>query len=191
MSFVDAEYVFFLPALLVLYWILPRQRVVQNGVLLIAGWTFYAAWNWRLLPLLVFGALLDYGIGRWLDAEAARATPRPGVRRGALALSIGWNLGALAYFKYVGFFAFSFNELMLAIGFGGASLPVLHVILPLGISFYTLQRVGYIVDVYYGRQTASRSLLDFLVYADSSRNSPPVPSRGVVSCCRSSRSRAR
>src|SRR4051794_32326455 len=141
MSFVDIEYVYFLPALLLLYWIVPRQRVAQNLVLLLAGWAFYAAWNWRLLPLLLGGALLDFWLGRQLDASQAGKSERRLGRNLALAISLCWNLGALAYFKYVGFFAFSFNQLMGAAGLS-TSLPVLHVILPLGISFYTLQRIG-------------------------------------------------
>ena len=164
MSFVDVEYAFFLPAILLLYWIVPRQRFAQNLVLLFAGWVFYAAWNWRLLPLLLGGALLDYWIGRQLDADPARQAERQRSRALLLAISLCFNLGALAYFKYVGFFAYSFNELMGAVGLS-MSVPVLHTILPLGISFYTLQRVGYIIDVYYGRQAPSRSLLDFLVFA--------------------------
>jgi alginate O-acetyltransferase complex protein AlgI len=163
MSFVDVEYVFFLPLLLVLYWVVPRQRVAQNLVLLIAGWVFYAAWNWRLLPLLLGGALLDFWLGRQLDADPARQPARRLSRGLTLTISLCWNLGALAYFKYVGFFAQSFNELMGAFGLA-TSLPVLHIVLPLGISFYTLQRIGYIVDVYYGQQAPSRSLLDFLVF---------------------------
>src|SRR4051794_36318497 len=114
MSFVDIEFAFFLPLLFLGYWLLPRQRVAQNLLLLLASWVFYASWNWRLLPLLVGGGLLDYFIGRHLDVPAqAPATNLKG-RAGALALSLSWNLGALAYFKYVGFFADSFNQLMSA-----------------------------------------------------------------------------
>lgn len=164
MSFVDVEFAYFLPAILLLYWIVPRQRITQNVVLLLAGWLFYAAWNWRLLPLLLGGALLDYWIGRQLDTDPSRESARKLPRKLALGISLTWNLGALAYFKYVGFFAYSFNELMGLFGLE-MSVPVLRVILPLGISFYTLQRVGYIIDVYYGRQAPSRSLLDFLVFA--------------------------
>jgi alginate O-acetyltransferase complex protein AlgI len=161
MSFVDVEYVFFLPALFAVYWLLPRQRVWQNSVLLLAGWVFYASWNWKLLPLLLAGSVLDFLIGRYLGARTD-AVARRG-RVAALTLSLVWNLGALAWFKYVGFFADSFNQLMGHVGLG-TSLPVLHVLLPLGISFYTLQRIAYIVDVYYGRLPASRSALDFLVF---------------------------
>ena len=164
MSFVEVEFAFFLPLVLIAYWLLPRARIAQNSLLLVAGWLFYASWNWKLLSLLVFGALLDFAIGRSLGSRSLGDVDARGRRMLALGVSLVWNLGALAYFKYSGFFAQSFNELMTAIGIG-ASLPVLHVILPLGISFYTLQRVGYVIDVYYERQKPSQSLLDFLVFA--------------------------
>jgi alginate O-acetyltransferase complex protein AlgI len=163
MSFVDVEMFFFLPVVLALYWVMPRVRVAQNVVLLLAGWVFYFTWNWRLLPLLVFGGLLDYLVGRYLESGTQGTAPSTSRRRAALAISLTWNLGALAYFKYVGFFAQSFNELMGLLGLG-SSLPVLHVLLPLGISFYTLQRLGYVIDVYYGRLPACRSPLDFMVF---------------------------
>ena len=163
MSFVDVEFAFFLPLVFVGYWLLPRNRIVQNAWLLLASWAFYASWNWRLLPLLVGGGLLDFFIGRYLGAQAQNPGPNHAGRAAALAVSLVWNLGALAYFKYAGFFADSFNQLMAVFGLA-ASLPVLKVLLPLGISFYTLQRVGYIVDVYYGRLPACRSLLDFLLF---------------------------
>ena len=161
MSFVDVEFVFFLPVLSALYWLLPRSRVWQNGVLVAAGWVFYFTWNWKLLPLLLTGSLLDYVVARYLGRGEAQAPRR--ARLLALGVSLSWNLGALAWFKYVGFFAESFNHLMGAVGLA-ASLPVLHIVLPLGISFYTLQRIGYVIDVYYGRIGACRSLLDFLVF---------------------------
>ncbi len=164
MSFVEVEFAFFLPVVLALYWVMPRIRVLQNGVLLLAGWVFYASWNWKLLALLVGGSLIDYGLGRFLGRGVSADDATQGSRRRlALGLSLCVNLGALAYFKYEGFFAQSFNDLMGAFGLS-ASLPVLQIILPLGISFYTLQRVGYIVDVYYRRLPASRSLLDFLLF---------------------------
>lgn len=163
MSFVDVEFVFFFPAVFLLYWLLPRTRVAQNSLLLIASWAFYAGWNWKLLPLLLFGGVLDYCIGRYLGSNPASDATARGRRATALGVSLAWNLGALAYFKYAGFFAHSFNRLM--DGFGlGASMPELQIILPLGISFYTLQRVGYIVDVYYERIAPSRSPLDFLLF---------------------------
>jgi len=162
MSFIEVEFFYFLPVALLLYWCLPRRASLQNGCLLLGSWLFYAAWNWKLLALLIAGGIIDFAITCYLDREkTGGATAR---RRAALGASLAWNLGALGFFKYEAFFAESFNALTSRIGME-LSAPVLHVLLPLGISFYTLQRVGYVVDVYLGRTRASRSLLEVLLFA--------------------------
>jgi alginate O-acetyltransferase complex protein AlgI len=162
MSFVEIESLYFLPLALVLYWLLPRRAAVQNAFLLVASWVFYSAWNWRWLPLLLIGGVLDYVVGRVIEAN--RGEDRLRTRRLALAVSLTWNLGALAYFKYTNFFLESAQALLNAFGIQ-ASTPVLSIILPLGISFYTLQRISYVVDVYSGRETACTSLPRFLLFA--------------------------
>lgn len=162
MSFVEVEMAFFLPVVLLLYWLLPRRAAAQNVVLLLGSWVFYSAWNWRWLPLLVAGGLIDYGVGRIIEAN--RQDERRNVRHAALIVSLCWNLGALVYFKYMNFFLESASALLSSLGLG-VSFETLSIILPLGISFYTLQRISYVVDVYNGRETASKSLLQFLLYS--------------------------
>jgi len=162
MSFVEIEMAFFLPLALLGYWLLPRRATLQNLFLLVCSWIFYSAWNWRWLPLLICGGLIDYCAARFIEAN--RGEQQAGRRRVALLISLAWNLGALAYFKYTNFFIESAASLLGAFGLQ-ASLPTLSIILPLGISFYTLQRISYVVDVYTGRETACRSLLQFLLYS--------------------------
>lgn len=164
MSLVDIDVIFFVPLALIVYWLLPARRVAQNAWLLACSYVFYASWSVSLLGLLVAGTLLDFVIGRYL-AETSSKVDVASVRRRRLAVlcSLGFSLGALAYFKYAGFFAGSLNELLAALNLQ-ASLQVQRLLLPLGISFYTLQRVGYILDVYWSRQPACRSLLDFALF---------------------------
>jgi alginate O-acetyltransferase complex protein AlgI len=162
MSFVEIEMAFFLPLVLLAYWLLPRRAALQNSFLLLASWVFYCAWNWRWLPLLIAGGLIDYTVARYIEANRGESQRR--ARRIALAVSLCWNLGALAYFKYTNFFLDSAAALLTSLGFG-VSFPVLSIVLPLGISFYTLQRISYVIDVYNGRETACKSLLQFLLYA--------------------------
>ena len=165
MNFVDVEFFYFLPLALLLYWCLPRSALVQNGCLLLLSWLFYAIWNWKLLGILVAGGLLDYVVTSYLDrASTVSGEPVRLRRRVALAASLAWSLGALGFFKYEAFFAESFNAMMAQVGLG-LSAPVLHLMLPLGISFYTLQRVGYVIDVYVGRSKASTSLIEALLFA--------------------------
>lgn len=137
----EIEYVFFLPAVFALYWLLPRRAVLQNVVLLSASLVFYATWNVRLLPLFLGTTLLDWGCSLIIGREGH---PH---RRLALTVGLVNNLGALLWFKYAGFFA-----------------PELGMALPLGISFYTMARIGYLVDVYDGRVPAERSLLNFATF---------------------------
>jgi alginate O-acetyltransferase complex protein AlgI len=156
--------IFFLPLALIVYWLLPARRLAQNTWLLACSYAFYASWSVSLLALLVAGTLLDFAVGRYLADSAARADAASILRRrAALFCSLGFSLGALAFFKYEGFFAGSLNQLLAAFNLR-ASLPVLHLLLPLGISFYTLQRVGYILDVYWNRHAGCASLLDFALF---------------------------
>lgn len=162
MSFVDVETFFLLPIVAALYWLLPRRAGWQNLFLLGVSWVFYAAWNWRWLPLLWAGTLIDFCVARAIEARRDAGSLR--YRRAALGISLFWNLGALAYFKYANFFIDSAARALVWFGVDNA-LPALSVVLPLGISFYTLQRISYVVDVYVGREQASRSLLNFALFS--------------------------
>jgi len=130
----------------------------QNRMLLVASYVFYGTWNWRFLFLLAGTTLMDYFVG--LGIFAAPAQRR---KKGYLLISVCANLLLLGFFKYYGFFS---HELMGALGNIGihASLPVLNVVLPVGISFYTFQELSYTIDVYRGRTTPVRNLLDFGLY---------------------------
>jgi alginate O-acetyltransferase complex protein AlgI len=162
----EIEFAFFLPLVLLVHWLLPRRAGVQNAWLVAASCLFYATWSVPLLGLLLGSTVVDWAVARALgrrpprddlDARTARE------RRALLATSLAVNLAALAFFKYEGFFAESLNAL-LARGGLPASLPVLRLVLPLGISFYTLQKLGYVLDVHDGRLPACRSLLTFTAF---------------------------
>lgn len=167
MSFDSLEFAFFLPVVFALHWLLPRAPRWQNAFLLVAGYAFYATWDWRLAWVLVLATVVDYGVARYMDAHR----PAPGVEdpaarrrlRIALGVSIVYNVGQLCWFKYVGFFAESFNDLMAAAGIE-AGVPVLRLALPLGLSYFTLQKLSYVIDVYYGRLPACRSPLTFATF---------------------------
>jgi alginate O-acetyltransferase complex protein AlgI len=160
MSLAEVEFLLFLPVVFALHWLVPRSRKWQNSVLLIASYVFYASWEPRLLALLISGTLVDYTVVRRL---AAAPTTAANERRAWLALSLTLNVGTLAAFKYADFFVTTAMQALTAIGVE-ASLPVLHWFLPLGLSFYTLQRIGYVLDVYWRRVPATSSLLDFSLF---------------------------
>lgn len=158
MSLVSTEALFFLPALLVLYWLSPRSATIQNLILVVASYLFYITWHWQMLSLVVLGTLIDFATTRLMsDASQTR-------KRTLLAISLLYGLGTLGFFKYQNFFANSANELFAALGID-VSIPVLNLLLPLGISFYTLQRLSYVFDVYLERATPAASLINFAAYA--------------------------
>lgn len=139
----------------------------QNAVLLIASYLFYATWNPALVWVLWLATAVDYTVGMVLGARPARpGGTGDGARRWrkvALATSIAFNVGLLGWFKYEGFFAESLNAVLDAVGLG-APLPVLRLALPLGLSYYTLQKLAYVLDVYYERIPACRNPLAFATF---------------------------
>jgi alginate O-acetyltransferase complex protein AlgI len=125
--------------------------------LLLCSCYFYGSWDVRFLGLLLGSVVVDFFVA--LAVERA-VEPR---RRRILYVSIGFNLGVLALFKYAGFFVASLGGLLERMGLS-APLPALEIVLPVGISFYTFQTLSYTIDVYRGRLPASRNLLDFALY---------------------------
>ena len=157
MFFCSEEYLLFFAAVFAAYWALPWARA-RVWLLLVASFYFYASWN-RWLALVVAGsATLDYLLARALDGCG-----RPALRRALVAVSVVANLGLLCYFKYANFFLQSLEEAVRACG-GQTHLPVLQVILPIGISFYTFEAINYTVDVYRRRIRAERNLAHFLLF---------------------------
>jgi alginate O-acetyltransferase complex protein AlgI len=154
-SFVQVEYPVFLLLVFALYWALGR-RSWQNGFLLAASLVFYGWFHWWFVPLMLAAAVVDFAvaraIGRW------RAWRRVGV-----AVSLALNLGLLAYFKYTDFFAGQIVEGLRAAGFD-ARWSGLGVLLPVGISFYTFQTIGYTIDVARGEVEPRKNLVDYLLY---------------------------
>ena len=145
----------FLPAVLLFYYLLPRQ--LKNIYLLIASLVFYA-WGeiFYVLIMLVsigfnyiFGLLLDNG----------RAGPR---KKLVLATGIAINLALLGWFKYANFLVDNINQLIAMSGAGTVDWTPVH--LPLGISFFTFQAISYLVDVYREENRAQRNLVDIALY---------------------------
>jgi alginate O-acetyltransferase complex protein AlgI len=157
MLFCSLKFLYFFLAVFVAYWSLPWQR---GRVLLLVAVSiyFYACWNRWLALILCVSTLADFLIARGMEASA---TPR--LRRLLLLASLAGNLGLLCYFKYANFFLESLQELADTLGLR-LSMPVLQVILPVGISFYTFEAINYTVDVYRGKLRAARDLTHFMLF---------------------------
>lgn len=159
MLFNSFSYFLFLPVVFLLYWI-PFKRIRlgwQNTVLLIASYFFYCCWDWRFAFLIAFTSASSYFSAIFIEEG------RHGSKKLWLTLNIVFNLLILGYFKYAGFFVDSFKAL---VSLFGVSLegPAINIILPVGISFYTFQALGYTIDVYRGKIAASHNILRFFTF---------------------------
>jgi alginate O-acetyltransferase complex protein AlgI len=157
MLFCSKTFLYFFVAVITAYWALPWHRA-RIWLLLIASFYFYASWNKWLGCLIALSTMIDYLLARGMDRFHAA-----NVRRTLVTLSVGGNLCLLAYFKYANFFLRSAEEALRALG-AEASLPVLQVILPVGISFYTFEAISYMIDVYRRKIPAERSLVNLLLF---------------------------
>jgi alginate O-acetyltransferase complex protein AlgI len=157
MLFCTSQFCVFFLAVFLAYWATPWQAA-RTGLLLAASVTFYATWNPWLALLVLASSTLDFLLARAI--EAARSPRR---KRLLLYASLAANLGILGYLKYANFFLHSLETAVNALG-AGAAFPVLKVVLPIGISFYTFEAISYVVDVYCGRIRAERNLAHFLLF---------------------------
>jgi alginate O-acetyltransferase complex protein AlgI len=157
MLFCSLPFCLFCAIVLTLHWLLPWHRA-RVYLLLAASFYFYASWNQSLALVLCVSTLLDYVLARSMEAVAARR-----LRTLFLLVSLFGNLSLLAYFKYANFFLRSAEETASALGFP-VTLPLLNVIVPIGISFYTFEAINYMVDVYLGRIRAERNLAHFMLF---------------------------
>ncbi len=146
----------FLAIILPLYYILPFRA--QNILLLAASYVFYGAWDWRFLGLLALSTVMDFSIGLAMDLSPTKRR-----RRALLVFSVVVNLSVLGFFKYWDFFIESAAALLTSAGME-PNLPTLRIILPVGISFYTFQTLGYTIDVYRRDTPACRNLLNYALY---------------------------
>jgi len=159
MLFNSLNFAIFLPVVFLLYWFATKRDVkLQNILLLVSSYFFYACWDWRFLFLLVFSTLLDYYTGIMMsDAKNINS------KKFWFWLSISVNLGFLGVFKYYNFFADSFAAAVENIGLH-VNPWTLKVILPVGISFYTFHGLSYVIDIYKDRIKAEKNFVDYSVF---------------------------
>jgi len=146
----------FAPLAITLYWLLPKR--LRLGWLALASYFFYGWWDWRFCFVMLLTTFVDFICGQKIGAAtSARA------RKGWLALSLLVDLGLLGFFKYAAFTAGTVNALLEAAG-GAPRLPLLEIVLPVGISFYTFQSLSYTIDVYNGRVKPTRSFIHYMAF---------------------------
>ncbi len=156
MLFNSFEFAIFFASFLLLFFSAPKRA--RPVVTLVASYIFYAGWRPSFLLLLLLTTIVDYTTALVINSARNKA-----LRRAALATALTINLGILFSVKYLDFIL---SNIVGAAGFFGVELPplTLNVILPIGISFYTFQSVGYTLDVYNRVFPAERNLLYYALY---------------------------
>lgn len=155
MNFNSIQYLLFLGLNLLVYYLLPRRA--RNVQLLLASYFFYMCWNPAYALLMLFSTAVTYGCGLLVGNAVW------GKRRLWVALSLILNLGVLFFFKYYNFAAGLLSDAVHAAGLG-LDVPLLDVLLPVGISFYTFQALGYTIDVYRKDVAAEKNFIDYALF---------------------------
>ena len=157
MLFNSLEFAIFLPIAFLLYWFVFNRKVRwQNLFVVVASYIFYGWWDWRFLFLIAFTSFCSWGSG--LLIHKYRETPTAKLYH---VLNIVLNLAILGVFKYYNFFVSSFSKLF---SLGHADGLLLHIILPVGISFYTFQALSYSIDVYRQKLEPTRDIIQFFAF---------------------------
>lgn len=182
MAYTSLKFFFFIAVVMLLYFRFPWKQH-KWGVLLAASYFFYLLVSYRLVAFLLFTTASTYASALWIehisvqtkqaiaahkgewDRETKKTVKNQANRkkRWILAAVLVGNFGIMVFLKYYNLFAGSLNEIL-----GGAgmsfSVPTLQLILPLGISFYTFQSMGYLIDVYWEKVQAQKNLAKFALF---------------------------
>lgn len=159
MLFNSLSFALFLPVVFLLYWFATKGNLkLQNILLLVSSYFFYACWDYRFLFLLIFSTLLDYSTGIKMFNTNSKKN-----KRFWLWLSIIINLGFLGVFKYYNFFITSFAQGLSLVGLK-INYTTLKVILPVGISFYTFHGLSYVIDIYNNKIKPEKNFIDYSVF---------------------------
>jgi alginate O-acetyltransferase complex protein AlgI len=165
---------YFLPLVLAAYYLLPFRA--RTALIAVSSYVFYGWANPIWAVIMFFGSSVDYVCGilllrmsRLPDVDGLPPVIGPEVVRTrgmklVLATSIVTNLGLLSVFKYTGFVAENINALASLLGSSTELVPVLHVVLPVGISFYTFKAMSYAIDVYRGEARPMRRFTDYMCF---------------------------
>ncbi len=154
MVFSSAVFLFqFLPYFLICYFLTPKAY--KNYTALLGSLFFYSWGGPVFLQVLLFSVTIDYFLARFIDRVEDKSK-----KKVAMAISLIVNVGVLLYFKYANFFIENVNDVL----GDGAAIEWTKVVLPIGISFFTFQKMSYVIDVYRGQHKALKNWFDFALY---------------------------
>ena len=159
MLFPTFTFAVFFAVVMTVGWALHSKPVAWKLFMIAASYTFYAWWNPRFVLLIAASTIVNTVCGRVIQQGAKQDSA---IRKTALVVAIVFNLAILGVFKYYDFFISSVEDGLERFGLA-PNLPLLQVVLPVGISFFTFQALSYVIDVYRGK-VAATNLLQFAVY---------------------------
>ena len=139
---------YFLPVLLLVYFLVPNKY--KNLVLLVFSLVFYFLGEPKYILVLILSCLLNYFFGKMVSKEKNRKL--------WLIIAISYNVLQLLIFKYTDFFIGNINSIF------KSNISYLYIVMPIGISFFTFQALGYVIDVYRRKHEPAKRLLDFMTY---------------------------
>lgn len=164
MLFNSINFIIFLPIVLAVYYVIPQK--LKKMWLLLASYFFYMCWNAKYAILILTSTVVTYFCGVFLEkVKHLEVSEEEKVKRKKLVLiaSLVINLGILGYFKYTNFFMSLFTDVFNALHINIAT-PVFDILLPVGISFYTFQAVGYTIDVYRDDIYAEKNFITYALF---------------------------
>lgn len=161
MLFTSLHFLVFFPIVTVIYFVIPQK--FKWLWLLIASFYFYMAWNPKYAIILATSIVITYIGGILISRVHKQPTPRTGLLKLIVALTFTINLGILFFFKYFDFFIDNLNRVLKKLGMELVQ-PQFSFLLPIGISFYTFQALGYIIDVYRKNIEAERHLGKYALF---------------------------
>lgn len=159
MLFNSIDFAIFLLIVFILYWFITNKNLkLQNILLVVSSFIFYSWWDYRFLALLFSSAVINFTIGLML-----RNQKKDFRRKLLLWFAVIYNLGLLGVFKYLNFFI---ESIVSSFVFFGKTISIgsLNIILPVGISFFTFQALGYIIDVYNRKYEPTNNIINFSAF---------------------------
>lgn len=157
MAFNSMTFLVFFPVVLIIYFVIPKR--IRYIWLLVASYFFYSCWNPVYLSLIIVSTIVTYVAALLIDVLRGNSL----LMKISLIVCLVINLGLLVYFKYTNFLIHSINSLFVRIGYYHF-VPSFDIILPVGISFFTFQAIGYTVDVYRGDVVAEKNIIRYALF---------------------------
>lgn len=168
MSFNSINFLVFFPAVAFFYYIIPENNKfnLKNVWLLVASYYFYMSWNPKYVVLIFVSTLITYSCGIIMDIvneKNERKIIKQNKNKNIMFLSLLINFGILFFFKYGNFSIHNVFELLNRLGISWNE-PYFDLLLPVGISFYTFQAIGYTIDVYRGEIKAEKNFIQYALF---------------------------